>query len=66
MFNWNNSGMSVMELSHRSKEFVQISDNSYICTIVFDNTLNKPKKIRIFYEKRIRRERCSDFKPITE
>ena len=46
--------------------FAQISDNSHICTIVFANTLDKPKKIRKFYEKRIRLERYSDFKPITE
>ncbi len=27
MLDWNNSGMSVMEMSHRSKEFVSIAEN---------------------------------------
>ena len=46
--------------------FEQISEKRHICTIIFVNTLIKPKYIRYYYEKRIGLERYSDFKPITE
>lgn len=43
-----------------------MSKKTYICTIIFVNTLIIPKNIRYYYEKRIGLERYSDFKPITE
>lgn len=46
MMDWHNSGVSVMEMSHRSKEFISIAEQA---EKDFRELLNVPKNYVVFF-----------------
>jgi phosphoserine aminotransferase len=46
LMNWNGSGVSVMEMSHRSKEFISIAEKA---EKDFRELMNVPKNYKVFF-----------------